>query len=71
MKYIMAIGLLLALGVAAYAAVDAVYSVEPVVTVEDATACGAKGGRGAFVFDLDKEGNPASIEAPYCITEVK
>lgn len=70
MRYAIMIGLVL-LGAVAYAAVDAVFHVKPVLSYEDVVACGAKGGRGAFVFSLDAEGNPTSEEAPYCITEVK
>lgn len=55
----------------AQSAVNALYDVKPVLSGEEAVACGAVGGRGAFVFELDKEGNPTSEEAPFCITEVK
>ena len=70
MRYVIVIGLVL-LGAVAHAAVDAVFSVKRVVTLEDVLECGASGGRGAFVFPIDKEGNVIGEQEPYCITEAK
>ena len=70
MRYVIVIGLVL-LGAVAHAAVDEMFNVKPVVTLEDVLECGAAGGRGAFVFPIDKEGNVTGEEEPYCITEAK
>lgn len=66
MKFVSA-AILVLFGAGAYAAVDTLYKVSPVTSYEDAIKCGEKGGRGAFVFDLDKEGNVVSEQAPFCI----
>lgn len=52
-----------------YAAAETLYSLKAVTSYEDATACGKAGGKGAFVFNLDAEGNIVGEQAPYCILE--
>lgn len=70
MRYVLAIGLVL-LGAATYAQADKIFNLKPVVTLEDVFLCGEASGKGALVFDIDKEGNRVGDYEPFCVLEVK
>lgn len=54
------------IGISVYAA-DVSYRLNPVKTNEDVVSCGMAGGRGAIVYELDKEGNAISDGAAFCV----
>lgn len=54
-----------------FAADSDLFTVTKVLTIDDATACGAKGGRGAFVYSLTPNGELAEAQGGFCIMPAK
>ena len=71
MKYLVAALIGLALIGTSVAAQDVFYRLNNVTEPEHAVQCGKNGGKGAWVFDLDAEGNAVSEMTAVCLTPVK
>ena len=54
-----------------FAAQEASYTLRPVTTIEDAVKCAEDGGRGAFVFELDSNGEPSSDYVAFCLVPAR